>query len=257
MRTPLIAGNWKMNTTVEEALRLVLDILGLLDSIHDVEKVICPPFVSLVPVASLLKGSTVQLGAQNMHFVDKGAYTGEISPVMLTGICQYVIIGHSERRQYFGEDDQIVNKKVAMALQHGLKPILCVGERLDQNNAGMTETVIRRQVSSALAGIKPVKELIVAYEPVWAIGTGKAATSPQAAATISLIRDTVAGLWGNQAESELRVLYGGSVTSSNIAEFVREPQIDGALVGSASLKTSDFVSIVEQTATIKTLRLKS
>lgn len=253
MRIPLIAGNWKMNTTVQEAVMLVQDMLGLLDSIHGVEKVICPPFVSLTTVASLLKGSSVHLGAQNMYFIDKGAYTGEISPIMIAGICQYVIIGHSERRRYFGEDDQLVNRKIAAAFQYGLKPILCVGERLDENDAGMTETVIQRQVSGALAGIRPAKDLVVAYEPVWAIGTGKAATAPQAAATISLIRDTVAGLWGNQVSSDVRILYGGSVTGGNIAEFVRESAIDGALVGGASLKASDFVSIVRQTAAVKAM----
>ncbi|MCX8126390.1 MAG: triose-phosphate isomerase [Dehalococcoidia bacterium] len=251
MRTPLVAGNWKMNTTVSEAVSLVRQMLEPLNTIDGVEKLICPPFVSLVPVASLLKGSSVRLGAQNMHFADKGAYTGEVSPVMIAGFCQYVIVGHSERRQYFGEDDRIVNRKIAAAFAHGIKPILCVGERLDQNNAGMTEVVVRQQINGALDNIIPTRDLVIAYEPVWAIGTGKAATATQAADTISLIRDTVARLWGSDVAFDLRVLYGGSVTSENISEFIREPQIDGALVGGASLKPDDFVSIVRQTARIK------
>lgn len=253
MRVPLIAGNWKMNTTVEEAVKLVQEMLGPLDEIHGVEKLICPPFVSLVPLASLTKGSSIQLGAQNIYFVDRGAYTGEISPVMVAGVCQYVIIGHSERRHYFSEDDRTINRKIKAALYHGLKPILCVGERLEENSAGMTESVIRHQVNGALEDIRPAAGLVIAYEPVWAIGTGKAATAKQAAATISIIRGTVALLWGNDMASKLRILYGGSVTGVNIAEFIREPEIDGALVGGASLNAGDFVSIVRQTAAIKSI----
>jgi len=251
MRIPFIAGNWKMNTTVTEAERLVYEMLDKLDRIEGVEKVLCPPFVSLVAINMMLQGSSIKLGAQNMYFEIKGAYTGEISPVMLSELCEFVILGHSERRGYFGETDEIVNKKVKTALANELKPILCVGERLAENEAGKTEEVINRQVTAALKGIEPVRDLVIAYEPVWAIGTGKAASSAQAAATIQFIRDVVAKLWNKSIAQDLRILYGGSVTSANIAEFISHPEIDGALVGGASLKAEEFVSIVEQTAEIK------
>jgi len=251
MRIPFIAGNWKMNTTATEAERLVLEMLDKLDRIKGVEKVLCPPFVSLVAINMMLQSSAIKLGAQNMYFEIKGAYTGEISPVMLSELCEFVILGHSERRGYFGETDEIVNKKVKTALANELKPILCVGERLAENEAGKTEEVINRQVTAALNGIEPVRDLVIAYEPVWAIGTGKAASSAQAAATIQSIRDVVAKLWNKSIAQDLRILYGGSVTSANIAEFISHPEIDGALVGGASLKAEEFVSIVEQTAEIK------
>ena len=251
MRIPFIAGNWKMNTTVTEAEKLVLEMLDKLDRIKGVEKVLCPPFVSLVAINMMLQSSSIKLGAQNMYFETKGAYTGEISPVMLSELCEFVILGHSERRGYFGETDEIVNKKVKAALANELKPILCVGERLAENEAGKTEEVINRQVTAALNGIEPVRDLVIAYEPVWAIGTGKAASSAQAAATIQSIRDVVAKLWNKSIAQDLRILYGGSVTSANIAEFISHPEIDGALVGGASLKAEEFVSIVEQTAEIK------
>jgi len=251
MRIPFVAGNWKMNTTVTEAEKLVLEMLDKLDRIEGVEKVLCPPFVSLVAVNMMLQGSSIRLGGQNMYFETKGAYTGEISPLMLSELCEFVILGHSERRGYFGETDEIVNKKVKTALANELKPILCVGERLAENEAGKTEEVIKRQVTAALNGIEPVRDLVIAYEPVWAIGTGKAASSAQAAATIQFIRDVVAKLWNKSIAQDLRILYGGSVTSANIAEFISHPEIDGALVGGASLKAEGFVSIVEQTAEIK------
>ena len=251
MRIPFIAGNWKMNTTVTEAEKLVLEMLDKLDRIEGVEKVLCPPFVSLVAINMMLQGSSIKLGAQNMYFETKGAYTGEISPVMLSQLCEFVILGHSERRGYFGETDEIVNKKIKTALANKLKPILCVGERLAENEAGKTEEVINRQVTAALNGIEPVRDLVIAYEPVWAIGTGKAASSAQAAATIQSIRDVVAKLWNKSIAQDLRILYGGSVTSANIAEFIFHPEIDGALVGGASLNAEEFVSIVEQTAEIK------
>ena len=251
MRIPFIAGNWKMNTTVAEAEKLVLEMLDKLDRIEGVEKVLCPPFVSLVAINMMLQGSSIKLGAQNMYFETKGAYTGEISPVMLSQLCEFVILGHSERRGYFGETDEIVNKKIKTALANKLKPILCVGERLAENETGKTEEVINRQVTAALNGIEPVRDLVIAYEPVWAIGTGKAASSAQAAATIQSIRDVVAKLWNKSIAQDLRILYGGSVTSANIAEFISHPEIDGALVGGASLKAEEFASIVEQTAEIK------
>ena len=251
MRIPFIAGNWKMNTTATEAERLVLEMLEKLDRISGVEKVLCPPFVSLVTISMMLQGASVKLGAQNMYFEAKGAYTGEISPLMLGEVCEFVILGHSERRWYFGETDEIVNKKVKAALANKLKPILCVGERLEENEAGKTEEVVNRQVTGALNNIEPVRDLVIAYEPVWAIGTGKAASGAQAAATIQFIRDVVAKLWNKSIAQDLRILYGGSVTSTNIAEFISHPEIDGALVGGASLKAEEFVSIIEQTAEIK------
>jgi len=251
MRIPFIAGNWKMNTTATEAERLVLEMLEELDGIRGVEKILCPPFVSLVAISMMLHGSSIKLGAQNMYFVDKGAYTGEISPLMLRELCEFVILGHSERRWYFGETDEIVNKKVEAALANKLKPILCVGERLEENEAGKTEEVVNRQVTGALNDIEPVRDFVIAYEPVWAIGTGKAASGAQAAAAIQFIRDVVAKLWSKSIAQDLRILYGGSVTSANIAEFISCPEIDGALVGGASLKAEEFVSIVEQTTEIK------
>jgi triosephosphate isomerase len=251
MRIPFIAGNWKMNTTATEAERLVLEMLEKLDRIEGVEKVLCPPFVSLVGISMMLQNSSIKLGAQNMYFEAKGAYTGEISPVMLRELCEFVILGHSERRWYFGETDEIVNKKVKAALADKLKPILCIGERLEENEAGKTEEVISRQVTAALSGTEPVRDLVVAYEPVWAIGTGKAASGKQAGATIQFIRDVVARLWNKSIAQDLRVLYGGSVTGANIAEFISHPEIDGALVGGASLKAEEFVGIVEKTAEIK------
>jgi triosephosphate isomerase len=240
-----------MNTTAVEAERLVLEMLERLDRIEGVEKVLCPPFVSLVGISMMLENSSIKLGAQNMYFEARGAYTGEISPLMLSELCEFVILGHSERRWYFEESDEIVNKKVRAALTNKLKPILCVGERLEENEAGKTEEVINRQMRGALNGIEPVRDLVIAYEPVWAIGTGKAASGKQAAATIQFIRDIVRKLWNESMAQDLRILYGGSVTSANVAEFISLPEIDGALVGGASLKADEFVGIVSQTAKIK------
>jgi len=251
MQNPFIAGNWKMNTTATEAEKLTLEMLDKLDRIKGVEKVLCPPFISLVALNMMLQNSSIKLGAQNMYFETEGAYTGEISPVMLCELCQFVILGHSERRLYFGETDDIVHKKVKAALATNLQPILCVGERLAENEAGKTEDVINKQVTGALRGIEPVSNLVVAYEPVWAIGTGKAASGEQAAATIRFIRDVLAKLWNKSVAQNVRILYGGSVNSKNIAEFISRPEIDGALVGGASLKSEEFVSIVEQAAEIK------
>jgi triosephosphate isomerase len=251
MRIPLIAGNWKMNTTVDEAVSLVKKMLPGLDAIGNIEKLVCPPFISLTSVRDVLEGSSVKLGAQNLHYMEKGAYTGEISPLMLAGICEYVIIGHSERRQYFGDTSEVVNKKVQAALGAGLKPILCVGESLEENEAGKTEEVVTGQLKLSLAGIDYPGSFVIAYEPVWAIGTGKAATGTQANDTISLVRHTVSNLWGVEASDEVRILYGGSVTAANTTEFLSQPDIDGALVGGASLKPAEFVSIVKQTADLQ------
>jgi triosephosphate isomerase len=246
----MIAGNWKMNTTVEEAVALVKDMLPELDRIEGAEKVVCPPFVSLVSVSEVLRGSSVKLGAQNLYFEEKGAYTGEISPLMLAGLCEYVIIGHSERRQYFDEGREIINRKLRATLKAGLKPILCVGEKLEENEAGKTAEVVTAQINSALDGLNGLEDLTVAYEPIWAIGTGRAATSEQSNQTIGLIRSQVARLSDEKLAQGMRILYGGSVTADNIGEFIQQGEIDGALVGGASLKSDQFVSIVRQSAEI-------
>jgi len=251
MRVPMIAGNWKMNTTVSEAIELVSEMRQGLDEIDNVDKVICPPFISLAAVKELIKGSSIKLGAQNIYFEEKGAYTGEISPLMLADLCQFVIIGHSERRQYFNETGDIINKKVQAALKAGLKPILCIGESLEENEAGRTEEVVTEQLNSSLAGIDSPAGLIIAYEPVWAIGTGRAATGKQANKTIGFIRQTISQKYGKRIAQDLCILYGGSVTADNIDEFINQPEIDGALVGGASLKATDFLSIVKQTSEIK------
>ena len=251
MRIPLIAGNWKMNTTLDEAGKLVAAMRPGLEAIPGVEKVVCPPFISLSAVKEALKGSTVKLGAQNLYFEEKGAYTGEVSPSMLAGLCEFVIVGHSERRQYFGETDEIVNKKLRAALKVGLRPILCVGERLEQNEAGKTREVVTGQVKAGLAGLTYSSDMVIAYEPIWAIGTGRAATGSQANETIGLIRRHFAALYGEENAGKLRILYGGSVTADNIAEFLAQDEIDGGLVGGASLKADQFVSIVRQTSEIK------
>jgi triosephosphate isomerase len=243
-----------MNTSLEEAKNLVRTILNELDSIDNVETVLCPPFISLADIKGLLKGTSVELGAQNMYFEDKGAYTGEISPVMLAGLCNFVILGHSERRQYFFETDKIVNKKVKKALEFGLKPIMCVGESLADKEAGKTEQLISGQVRAGVVGISPTNQLVIAYEPIWAIGTAKAATGNQANTTIRLIRNILADLWDTEIAEAVRILYGGSVTDNNIAEFIAEPDIDGALVGGASLKTNEFINILKQTANLKSAR---
>jgi len=251
MRVPVIAGNWKMNTTVSEAITLVNEMRSRLDEITNVDKVICPPFISLAPVGDLIRGSSIKLGAQNLYFEAKGAYTGEISPLMLADLCDFVIVGHSERRRYFNETGEVVNRKVQAALGAGLKPILCIGERLEENEAGKTEEVITEQLWSALTGIDYPRSLLIAYEPVWAIGAGRAATGEQANGIIGLIRRNVAKLYGEEMAQDMRILYGGSVTAENIAEFINQPEIDGALVGGASLKAPQFLSIVMQTAEIK------
>ncbi len=250
MRKPLIAANWKMNTTPAEAVELVKSMLPGLSGIGDVEVLLCPPFISLVPVSAVLHETQVMLGAQNCHFEERGAFTGEVSPLMLKDICLYVILGHSERRNLFGETSLIVNKKVKSALKAGLKPILCVGESLADNEAGKTSDVVGTQIKQSLDGIQDVAGLVVAYEPVWAIGTGRAATAVQANTTIKMIRDVLSTLIDNSTAALTRILYGGSVTGANASEFMAQPEIDGALVGGASLKPSEFVSIVKQTVEV-------
>jgi triosephosphate isomerase len=255
MRTPFVAGNWKMNTTVDEAVDLVDAMVGDLEKVTDVEVVLCPPFLSLPTLAEEfdIDSAPFGLGAQNMHYDDKGAFTGEVSPLMLVDYCDYVIVGHSERRQFFGETDEVVNLKVKAALRHKLVPIICVGETLAQYEAGQTDAVVAGQVRGVLSGLsaEQVYDTVIAYEPVWAIGTGRAATGGGANAVIGLIRKTAAELIGQASADELRILYGGSVSPKNIAEFMSEPEIDGALVGGASLKAQDFVAILRETARIK------
>ena len=247
-RTPLIAGNWKMNTTVEEAQALMQSLLAQLVQEPGVEKLVCPPFISLYAVAKLARGTSVAVGAQNLYFEDKGAFTGEISPLMLKGLCEYVILGHSERRAIFAEQDTVVGQKVAAAIRHGLKPIVCVGENAQQRDAGVAESQVTTQLRVALSGIPFDPGIVVAYEPVWAIGTGKAATSETANEMCKVIRNELAAIFSEGHAQQVRILYGGSVTPQNIAEFVGQPQIDGALVGGASLKPDDFVAIVKATA---------
>jgi len=251
MRMPIIAANWKMNTNVAEAIELVKAMKKKLNSISGAEKVLCPPFVSLTTVSELIKGTSIELGAQNMYFERSGAFTGEISPLMLAGLCKYVILGHSERRAYFDDTDEMVNKKVHTALDAGLTPIICVGESLKQNEAGETIEVVTKQVNAAFRGIDSPQGTVIAYEPIWAIGTGKAARGEQANAISGVIRSAVANLYGDSIAQEMRIQYGGSVNTTNIAEFINQPEIDGALVGGASLKAAEFIGIVEQTAKIK------
>ena len=253
MRMPMIAGNWKMNTTVSEAVSLVRAMRGGLEDIGGVEKVLCPPFISLTAVGEIIKESSIKLGAQNLFYEEKGAYTGEISPSMLAELCEFVIIGHSERRQYFNENGGIVNRKISAALKAGLKPILCIGEKLEENEAGETEAVITSQIESSLAGIAELDGLVIAYEPIWAIGTGRAATGRQANETISLIRQHITRLYQAKTAQDMRVLYGGSVIAANTAEFIQQPEIDGALVGGASLKADEFLEIVKQTSATRGL----
>jgi len=249
-RIPIIAGNWKMHTTTESALDLARSTREQTDGIEGVEKVACPPFPFLALVAGALKGSTIAVGAQNLHWEPKGAYTGEVSAPMLQGLVEFVIIGHSERRAYFCETDETVNKKVKAALAAGLRPILCVGETEHEREDGMTDEVLVRQTRGALKDVDVPAGFAIAYEPVWAIGTGKAATGAMANEAIALIRSQVAALSDDVRGESLRILYGGSVTPDNIAEFIREPDIDGALVGGACLKADSFASIVEQAARI-------
>ncbi len=251
MRIPVSAGNWKMNLNVSQSISLVDEMIGQLDEINNVEKVLCPPFTSLYALKELTKHTSIKLGAQNMYYKDKGAYTGEISPTMVADLCEYVIVGHSERRQYFHESDASVNQKIKKAFESDLIPIFCVGESYEENNSGKTEDVISRQVTGGLMDIKPNPKLIIAYEPVWAIGTGKAATSQQANNTIYLIRNILSSIWNKESSTAIRILYGGSVTNANIAEFISQSEIDGTLIGGASLSASDFIGIVSQTAHIK------
>jgi triosephosphate isomerase len=244
MAKPFIAGNWKMNTTVSEALALVRDMRGPLEAIRGTTCVVCPPFVSLAAVAEELYGSAIGVAAQNMHPEAKGAFTGEVSPAMLEGLCDYVILGHSERRHLFGEEDAFINRKVHAALSKNLVPILCVGETLAEREAGKAQNVVSRQVREGLAGVDAaLGTLVLAYEPVWAIGTGKAADGAAAQEVMGLMRSLLRDITGDARAEATSLLYGGSVTPDNVAEFAGQQDIDGALVGGASLRSELFVDI--------------
>ena len=245
MRKPIIAGNWKMHKTIAEALEFVSDIKDRVNN-EKVEAVICAPFTLLKDLKEATKGTSIKVGAQNMHFEEKGAFTGEISPLMLKELdMDYVIIGHSERRQYFNETNETVNKKVLKALEIGIDPILCVGETLEEREAGNTKDVCKVQVEKALENVskEDIAKVVIAYEPIWAIGTGKTATSEDANDVIAYIRQVVANLYGDLA-NEVRIQYGGSVKPSNVAEIMNQSDIDGALVGGASLEANDYVQLV-------------
>ncbi|HEU0021829.1 MAG TPA: triose-phosphate isomerase [Dehalococcoidia bacterium] len=249
MPNPVIAGNWKMNKNAAEAValaRAVKDGLAGQAGIRPgTEVVLCPPAISLIGVRDVVQGSPVRVGAQNMHFEDSGAFTGEISPLMLRDLCEYVILGHSERRQFFCETDELVNRKVRSALHHGLRPIMCVGETLAEREGGQAGAVIERQVRAGLSDIVDITGLIVAYEPVWAIGTGRAAT-PEIASEImgGAIQETLRRIFGPAADG-VPLLYGGSVNPGNVVSFMRQDPIHGALVGGASLQADQFVEIVK------------
>lgn len=248
MRKPIIAGNWKMHKTIAETAELVSGLKAAVAGITEVEVVVCPPFTALAKAAEVAKGSNIAVGAQNMYWEEKGAFTGEVSPTMLKEAgCKYVILGHSERRQFFGETNQTVNNKIKAAYQYGLLPIVCVGELLEEREAGQTEQVVRQQTENSLAGLsqEQVKQLVVAYEPVWAIGTGKTASKEDAQQVIGFIRRILAEMYGQELANLVRIQYGGSVKGDNIAELMAQPDIDGALVGGASLTVEAFAPIVK------------
>lgn len=248
MRKPIVAGNWKMNKTVAEATDLVDGIKRELAEFRDVDIVVCPPFTALHAVSEQVTGTYVDLGAQNMHWEKSGAFTGEVSAEMLREVyCHYVILGHSERRQYFGETDEIVNKKLHAAIAASLQPIVCVGETLEQREAGDMEKVIETQVRGSLAGLdaKAWDSVVVAYEPVWAIGTGKTASPEQAQEVHALIRKLLVDIAGEEIAAKVRIQYGGSVKPSNAAELFAKEDIDGGLIGGAALEARSFVEIVK------------
>ncbi|GLV58119.1 triose-phosphate isomerase [Dictyobacter sp. S3.2.2.5] len=255
-RTAIIAGNWKMNLGPQQASSFAREILPALGDIirhnSSLMSILCPPSISLASVHKVMEAMPtpgVELGAQNMYYEDKGAFTGEIAPGMLKELCTTVILGHSERRTYFGENDELVNKKTLAAFAYGLRPIVCVGENTDQYESGETQSVIKTQIQQSLAGLsgEQASQIVIAYEPIWAIGTGKAATAKGAGEVIHFIRHTYASIYGESAAQAIRILYGGSVTSANISEFMAHPDIDGGLIGGASIK-HDFVEIVRTTA---------
>ena len=246
MRIPIIAGNWKMFKTKAEAIAFVDSIKNAVSG-TEVEVVLCAPYTLLEPLGEAVNGTNIKIAAQNMHWEEEGAYTGEISPLMLKDIgVDYCIIGHSERRQYFNETDETVNKKVLSALAHGIRPIMCIGETLEQRENGETQQVVRTQVINGLIAVsgEQIKDIVLAYEPIWAIGTGKTATAQQANEVIYGIREVLKELYGEELHTEVRIQYGGSVKPGNIEEIMNQEDIDGALVGGASLNSDDFVQLV-------------
>jgi triosephosphate isomerase len=248
MRIPLIAGNWKMYKTIGEAVELVEALLRDLGDTSDREVLVCPPFTALHALSSLLQETPIRLGAQDTHYELQGAFTGAISPLMLKDVgCHYVLVGHSERRQIFGEGDELINRKLRAALANTLRPILCVGETKPQRDAGEAERVVVEQVRAGLAGvgIEALEQLVIAYEPVWAIGTGDTATPADAQAMHATVRHTIAELYDQASADRLRIQYGGSVKPDNVDELMSQPDIDGALVGGASLKADSFLRIIQ------------
>jgi len=246
-RLPFIAGNWKMNKTVGEALDLIRELKTAISGVKEVEVAVAPPFTALYAVRKELEGSSIRLAAQTLYWEEKGAFTGEISPLMLKEVgCQYVIIGHSERRHFFGESDETVNRRIKAALAQGLKVIFCIGETLKEREEGKTFSVIERQIEGGLKGLgdKELRNMVIAYEPVWAIGTGKTATPEQAEEAHRFIREKVEKLYSREVSEEIRIQYGGSVTPDNIKGLMNQPNIDGALVGGASLEAESFSKIV-------------
>lgn len=246
MANKVIVGNWKMHCSVQEAKDLVHNMRSDLESICEAKIVICPPFTALVPVSEMLRDSKISIGAQNMHYETHGAFTGEISTVMLSELCEFVIVGHSERRQLFGETDHIVNKKLKTALEANISPIMCVGETFQERKIGMTDSILKNQLIKGLDGIKCPYSLIIAYEPIWAIGTGVSATPNDAEITMSKIRNFLVSKYGKEFASEIPLLYGGSVTAINVSGFIDKMNIDGVLVGGASLKPDSFSDLANK-----------
>jgi triosephosphate isomerase len=248
MRKPIVAGNWKMNKHIGEAQELAAGVAEGTNGFDDVEVVVGPTAICLAPVAAVIEGSNLGLAAQNMHWADSGAYTGEVSPTMIKDAgCDWVILGHSERREYFHESDKDINHKTHVAIEHDLKPIVCIGETLEEREDERTLQKVEFQVRAALAGVNKsdIKKVVIAYEPIWAIGTGKTASPEQAQEVHADIRSMIADIYGQEAADAIRILYGGSVKPHNIAEIIAQPDVDGALVGGASLKVDSFVSIAE------------
>lgn len=256
MRTPIMAGNWKMNKTPAQALEFVNSIKAELLPLTTVERVVCPPYVALSSVQAALADSDIRVGAQDVHWAESGAYTGNVAANMLVGLVDYVIIGHSETRQYEGVTDEDVNKKAKIALKYGLKPIIAFGETLEQNEAGQTAAVCQAQLQGALAdlSVADLDEVVLAYEPIWAIGTGKNASPEQAQEIIGgVVRQTISELYGYDVAQKVRILYGGSMNPANCADLMKQPDIDGGLVGGASLKKEDFIALVRIAAEVKGL----
>ena len=246
MRKPIIAGNWKMNKNIEESLKLV-EAIKAIPLNKDVEAVLCVPYTDLKDVKQAIEGTDIKLAAQNMHWEESGAYTGEISPTMLLELgVDYVLIGHSERSQYFNETDETVNKKIKSALGHDLLPIVCVGESLEERESNREKEIVKNQVVKALKDVQPndIQKIVIAYEPIWAIGTGKTASSDQANEIIGFIRETIGEIYGNEEKEIVRIQYGGSVKPDNVTELMGKSDIDGALVGGASLKAEDFAKLI-------------